>query len=375
MDDRRNVVISSTSPATADVSPVCLRGGADSSMRLVFRPKLVDNKTNEEAAVHGVFTYQKRRTSEPWEDVQSIRLSELKAGEGVRLELHASELLQLYKALGALYDQYAADGIRSGDRRYVLVDAQSEARDLLDAATVASSPESVRAVIEWLNAQDPDLVARYFRDRGDTVAKLDSALGVARLENFIERANLLLNRSSEGDWQDLLKEESWALGQLYAEPVVIVKHQAYVGGKDVGNTGGNAADFLYRNALSDNCLLVEIKRSDTPLVVQEGDNTNRNRILNISRDLVGAAQQLLQYRYTLTQQYLALTAGEEPPRYRTFNPQMLLIVGSFRTLTSVDECKSFDLYRSEHRNLRIVCFDELVEKANSLVALLRDTQT
>jgi len=121
--------------------------------------------------------------------------------------------------------------------------------------------------------------------------------------------------------------------------------------------------------------LVEIKRSDTPLVVQEGDNTNRNRILNISRDLVGAAQQLLQYRYTLTQQYLALTAGEEPPRYRTFNPQMLLIVGSFRTLTSVDECKSFELYRSEHRNLRIVCFDELVEKANSLVALLRDTQT
>lgn len=367
MNETRRVQIVSTSPGTADVTPICLRGGGDQRTRLMFYPMLVENTAQAEASVRGTFAYQRKKPGGDWEDEQAIRLSELTGGQGVRLELHAAELLHLHKALAALYEQYDQSGIRSGGRRYILVDARSPARDVLDAISSTSDTEGVLAVIDWVGSQDASVIAQHFQTRADTMAKLDNTLGIARLERFVEEAEGLLNQSREGDWQALLQRESWALGQLYAEPVVIVAGQAYVGGKNIRNRDGNVADFLYRNSLSDNCLLVEIKRSDTPLIVDDG--TARNGILNVSREVTGAAQQLLQNRYALTQDYLTLVGSQ--PEFFVFNPRLLLVVGSIRSLVDEKMRKSFELYRGEQRNLEIVAFDELVAKAKTLLSLLR----
>src|SRR4051812_15678439 len=79
------VVVQSTSSSTAEVSPITIRDGQ--LTRLVFIPELVDQEHNQEACVRGTFAYQKKRKAEPWEDIASIKLNQLRSGEGVRLEL------------------------------------------------------------------------------------------------------------------------------------------------------------------------------------------------------------------------------------------------------------------------------------------------
>jgi len=368
MSNPQIIRIQSTSANTADVTPILLRRGERT--RLLFIPVLVDNDENQAASVRGTFVYQRKQQNKPWEDCPAINLSSLRAGEGVRLELKSSELLDLYKYLGALYRNYEEIGIESGDKRCILVDIQSSAHKVLDALQSTPNAPSVLAVIEWINSQDPSLITEYFGSRTETLLKLDNTLGIARLQSFITKTESLLESPSEYDWQKFLKQESWAIGQIYAEPVVVIQDQPYVGGKGVDNRGGSVADFLYRNALSDNCMVIEIKNPTTHLVT--GDQTTRNHVLNASPALTGGTQQLRQYRYTLEQNYRSLV-GDDPPQFRIFSPRLLLIIGTSKKLINNDMRRSFEFFRGNQRDISIVTFDELVEKARQLLNLLRST--
>lgn len=368
------VKIRSTSATTADVTPIELRKPTElrsgKTTRLVFIPTLVDNDDNQAASVRGTFAYQKKRQNETWEDSEAINLASLHAGEGVRLELKSHEILFLYERLGALYRHFEEVGIDRGDQHYILLDAQSPAHQILDALQSTSNAPNVLAVIEWVNSQDPSLIAEYFGNREETLLKLDNTLGIARLQSFIAKAESLLASSSEGNWQEFFKRESWAIGQLYAEPLIIIQDQPYIGGKGINNRGGSVADFLYRNALSDNCMAVEIKTPTAPLVVE--DKTTRNHVLNASPALTGGTQQLRQYRYTLEQSYRLLT-GDDPPQFRIFSPRLLLIIGAFKSLTTTDMRRNFEFFRGGQRDISIVTFDELIKKAQQLLDLLRST--
>jgi hypothetical protein len=368
MTDPQVIKIRSTSATTASVTPILLRGGEQT--RLVFIPTLIDNDDNQAAAVRGTFIYQRKQQNKAWEDVQAINLSSLHSDEGVRLELKSNELLEFYKCLGAVYRYYEEVGIEHGDNRCILVNARSPTHKVLDVLQSTPNASSVLAVIEWVNSQDPSLVAEHFRSRQETLLKLDNTLGVARLQSFIERAESLFASSYEDDWQEFLKQESLAIGQIYAEPVVVIRDQPYVGGKGIDNRGGSVADFLYRNELSDNCILVEIKTPTAPLVVK--DHAARNHVLNASPALTGGMQQLLQDRYTLAQNYRSIV-GDDIPQFRIFSPRLLLIIGTFASLTDNDMRRSFEFFRGSQRDVSIVAFDELVKKAKQLLTLLRST--
>lgn len=368
MTDPQVIRIRSTSEMTASVTPILLRGGEQ--IRLVFIPTLVDNDDNPAAAIRGTFVYQRKQQGKEWEDIQAISLSSLHSGEGVRLELKSSELLEFYKCLGAVYRHYEENGIERGDHRCILVNTQSPAHKVLDVLQSTPNASSLFAVIEWVNSQDPSVIAEHFGSRQETLLKLDNTLGIARMQSFIGKAETLLASSREDDWQNFLKQESWAIGQICAEPVVVIRDQPYVGGKGIDNRGGSVADFLYRNELSDNCMLVEIKTPTTPLVVK--DHAARNRMLNASPALTGGAQQLLQDRYILTQDYRSLV-GDDPRQFQIFSPRLLLIIGTFKSLANNDMRRSFELFRGGQRDVSIVTFDELVKKAKQLLTLLRST--
>lgn len=363
----RWVRIQSTSATTADVTPAIeLRSGK--ATRLVFIPTLVDN--DQSAVVRGTFAYQKKRQNETWGDPDAINLASLHAGEGVRIELKSNEILFLYERLSALYRHYDEVGISKGVKHYILLDVQSPAHQILDELRSTSNAPTVLAVIEWINSHDPALIAEHFGNREETLLKLDNTLGIARLQSFVAKAESLLASSSEDDWQDFFKQESWAIGQIYAEPVLIIQDQPYVGGKGINNQGGSVADFLFRNEFSGNCMAVEIKTPAAPLVVE--DKAARNRVLNASPVLTGGTQQLRQYRYTLEQNYRSLT-GDDEPQFRIFSPRLLLIIGTFKSLTTIDMRRSFEFFRGGQRDISIVTFDELIKKAQQLLDLLRST--
>src|SRR5690606_18424501 len=70
----------------------------------------------------------------------------------------------------------------------------------------------------------------------------------------------------EKKWQEFLKDNSWIFSYIFAQPVILYKREAYVGGKTIENKNGKFNDFLIKNSLSDNVSFLEIKTHKTKLL-------------------------------------------------------------------------------------------------------------
>jgi len=170
---------------------------------------------------------------------------------------------------------------------------------------------------------------------------------------------------SESFWQKRLSENSFALSQVFSYPVFIILDQVYVGGKKMDNTGGKIADFLVGNMLTQNVALIEIKTPATRLLGSE-----YRAGFSIAPELSGAITQALSQRDTLMKEFYILQRKSEVP-FEAFDPQCFVIAGSWEDeLTTPEQRQSFQLFRSNLRNIEVITYDELFKKVDILVNLL-----
>lgn len=192
--------------------------------------------------------------------------------------------------------------------------------------------------------------------RGHSVETLRTAYGV-----------WLSNQTNDTEefWQRTFKGYSFVLSQVFSAPVVVVAEKAYVGGKGVDNAGGGLADFLLKNEVTDRAVLLELKTPTTPLLSRA---PYRNGVYAPSTELVGAVAQVSAYSTTLAADLLARlrsTTTYDPSR-----SECVVIIGNAeRELVDEGRRRSFELYRSELRNVRIVTYDELFRRVNALLTL------
>jgi hypothetical protein len=146
--------------------------------------------------------------------------------------------------------------------------------------------------------------------------------------------------------------------------MVIVRGQAYVGGKSIENKGGSIVDYMYANVLTKNSLIVEIKTPTADLLTTR---EYRNGIYGPSSELSGGTQQVLHARRTFQEEYLTLTKGDNAD-FNAFATRGLLIIG--RLPHEREKISSFELYRDAQRDVEIVTFDELITKAGLLIEAL-----
>ncbi|MDP2754347.1 MAG: DUF4263 domain-containing protein [Nitrospirota bacterium] len=199
----------------------------------------------------------------------------------------------------------------------------------------------------------------------DELNKISSALGVINLRRIMDSWDREKKNSSEEYWQNQLTSNPWVISQVFSDPVVILAHKAYVGGKAVDNTGGNIVDFLYKNQITTHVKLVEIKTPTTRLL----SSVYRN-VFSISTDLTGSINQVLNYREEIEKNFHALSSASAC-KYEVINPRCLLIAGSFENEQLNDtQKKSFEIFRSELKNVEIITFDELFAKIQLLLGLL-----
>ncbi len=366
-----DIQTTSTSPRSADATPVALREGDQT--RLVFLPQLVTNESNPEASVRGTLCWQRKNRRGNWEPVGAINLAGLRAGEGVRLELNSAEVLGLFRHLSNLYAVAEQHGVQFGTRQFVQTPRSEQLRTLLQDGSLdelldADDTGLLRGFLDWLARTDTsDLAERLATVEAPQLVNFDAAIGVARLKSFIAEYEGNRSRREESYWQGLLQQHSWVISQVFAFPCVLIRGQAYVGGKQIDNRGGNIVDFLYASALTENAVLVEIKTPATPLL-EPGEY--RNNTYNLSRELSGATQQLLVDKSSLITEYRALS-GDEQPAYRPFSPRTLLIIGDTQSLPGAAAARrSFELYRNNLRDVDVITYDELAEKIGRLVDLL-----
>lgn len=179
---------------------------------------------------------------------------------------------------------------------------------------------------------------------------LNSTITIARLEK---------------KWQQYLKNNSWIFSSIFAQPIILFKDEAYVGGKDINNKNGKFSDYLMKNKLSDNVTFLEIKTHKTELL--NNKPYRGTDVYSVTEELSGCINQVLNQRDNFQKEYDHLKRKSKE-NFETINSKCIVIIGQQKTLT--DEQKHcFELFRNNCRDLEIITFDELLLKIQNILTL------
>jgi hypothetical protein len=268
------------------------------------------------------------------------------------------------------------DGLPQGREEYVRAPQNRVLRQLLEEGELdqlleadAQGEAIVRRFLEWMSRRQAGQLANALRQLDAAqLLNFDAAVGAARLTAFVRECEANKHRADEDYWQQLFTKNSWAISQLFATPLILIRGQAYVGGKGIDNRDGNIADFLYGNPLTGDAALVEIKTPAADLLAKD---KYRNNTWYPSKELSGGTQQLLTNKHVLIQDYHSLLKEDEPPAFKAFNSRALLVIGSIsRELKEQSKRRCFELHRRNLRDVEVVTFDEVHAKARQLIQLL-----
>lgn len=162
--------------------------------------------------------------------------------------------------------------------------------------------------------------------------------------------------------QRFFTENHWILSNILSMPVVLLGGKVYVGGKNIYNKGGKEADFLFKNKLTKNVFIIEIK---TPLkkIIDTTDPYRKPDVFSIGKEVTGGLVQALDQKDNLQKEFYILSKGGD---FLSFNPKVVLIIGNLNSLNK-KQIKSFELFRSNIKDVEIITYDELLKRTNLIL--------
>lgn len=321
-----------------------------SSTRLIFRPLIVDNKSNPEANLKGSLIFQKKDSNGEYsEKEKAFDLTHVKKGQYVKIDLDSKEVLVLLKEFEILREVYKKHGLNFGENSYSITEG-----NIADILEKISKFENKGKLLEALHSL-----------QNEDIGKLSLMISLSKIEKILKVWEENKSNSPETFWQNKFKENSWVLSQIFACPYIFIEDQPYLGGKSVSDAGGVKSDFLMKQNSSNNIAFIEIKSPTTKLMnesLYRGKNDgDSNSVYGLSDESTGAINQILNQIDVFTESKISL--GEPAREFR--NPKGVLIIGSKSSLTE-GQIKSFDLFRSNLPGIELITFDEIFERIKLL---------
>lgn len=189
------------------------------------------------------------------------------------------------------------------------------------------------------------------------------------LEEF--KSNLIeISKLDEPEWQTFFKNNSWIFGYgLDYKFLSIIQKEASLSSIDLDGKNEVKSDFL----LADNnfTVIVELKRPDTQLFEKD---KNRSESWRLSKDLTYAISQILTQKaeWELNSQNKKFDNEGNPINQTTIDPKTILIIGHTQQFSGnkkedLIKRKTFELYRRNSRNIEIITYDELLDRAKFIV--------
>lgn len=301
-----------------------------------FALKQVYNKENLKQNLKGTLIIQKKNKDiTSFEDSTKFTKKDIKASDIIKIAFDTQETYELAKGLYNYYKTIGGKKINPFEETYILKD------------------KKIDYLINLLQNKNDLLSAIKDID----LCTLNLALNIENLRRVKNEMEQNLNNDDEAKfWQTFFTKNAWILSQLFHAPVIYFKNMRYVGGKSIDNTGGKITDFIYQNPLSLNIALIEIKSPVKKLIKNAYRQT-----FSLSEDLSGGINQLLQQKQTLYNDYATLLLHSKNNFFEASNVESILLIGKIKDLSD-DELRVFNLYRNELRSVKIICFDELLEK-------------
>lgn len=296
--------------------------------------------------------------------------------------------LQTFKSrVGGWYQGYEKDAFsfRSDEFERLLefldriefIDLSNEDRFTVEDISVAAGPKIIT------DASDRVLINRIKQLGG---AEREHLFRSLHADLTPEEINLLLGRRqaleefevqlgkgdwAEASWQDFFEEQSWVFG--YGLDYRIMRpfdREMVVGTAGTDNRDKPTVDYLM--TFTDYTVLVEIKRPDTPIFQRR--ESGRAGTWRFSGNFMDAVSQILEQK---AEWLIAAQSGDHFDKSgrrrleaRTRDAKTILVIGNRGEFDQLDNLRdanikrdTFELFRRDTRNLEIVTFDELLERA------------
>ncbi len=210
------------------------------------------------------------------------------------------------------------------------------------------------------------------------VYKIEEKIELIKIKNTKKEFEKLSRQSTDSKtlerrWHDFFKKNDWIFSHVLLLPVSIYDDEVYVGGKNANNRDGKVADFLYKNSLSDNACIIEIKTHQSRIcnkTAYRGTN-----IFELNGKFTGAINQSLMQKHKIQKDYAVLLSEEKEKGiadkfYNVFNPKIVLVVGSLSAL-SPKQKTNFEIFRNSMPTIEIITFDEIGAKIDFFVNLIK----
>jgi len=328
---------------TSLLSPIIL--SESQHVQISFEGKQVDNHADTNRNIKGKLIIRKKAKSDSFTDQDKFSKKDVRIHDLVEIDLDTSETYELGKGLynyfrlfsGKLTNPYA-------EVTYVEKDEQA---DRLKA--LLENNEGLLSVLEQIDTHT-----------------LNTALNISNLKRIQDTMQKNLTNDQEAAfWQPFFEANAWILSQLFHAPVMFFKGKRYVGGKGLDNHGGQLTDFIYKNDMTDNVALIEIKSP----VKQIFDKTYR-QTFRFSTELTGCISQLLLQKDELNKGYSDLLRNTDE-YFRVNNISCVLLYGTVNNLSKAEK-DAFENFRNELRSIHIIGFDELLARVTNLLALFEN---
>ncbi|MBM7562510.1 Shedu anti-phage system protein SduA domain-containing protein [Fusibacter tunisiensis] len=237
---------------------------------------------------------------------------------------------------------------------------------------VVDNEEVIKSVIKSELRNEDLITIGYRRNQLNEFNKL------LNNDSYFEKQKKILS-SSEAVWQNFFEKNPWifgyGLGYIFMSNLDNKKLEQVVKGYDFSSSGKRADAVMKTKGAISNLCFVEIKTHNTELLEK---SQYRSGCWGQSKEITGGiAQVRITVDDALNNIYGQLKMDDEdgnPTGEELYNykPKSFLIVGhldQFRSENGVNKGKlrSFEIFRNNQKDVEIITFDELYERAKFIV--------
>jgi hypothetical protein len=175
-------------------------------------------------------------------------------------------------------------------------------------------------------------------------------------------------------WQYFFQKNPWIFGfGLDYRYLSILQAEGHIASADLSGQDAPVVDFLM--GCTNFTVLVELKKPSTPLFK---NNQNRANSWRLSSDFTDAVSQILEQKasWQIKAEVNAnknFNVAGELLRQRTLDPKCILITSTNAAFSGTEKereikLRTFELFRRDTRNIEIVTYDELYDRAQFVVS-------
>lgn len=328
------------SHVTSRLSPIIL--SESQHVQISFEGKQVDNHADRKRNIKGKLIIRKKAKKDSFSDQTKFSKKDISIHDSVEIDLDTSETYELGKGLYQYFRLFSGKLTNPyNEVTYVEKDEQMERLKAL-----LENNDSLLSVLDQVDTNT-----------------LNAALNISNLKRIQDTMqNNLSNDQEIAFWQPFFEKNAWILSQLFHAPVMFFKGRRYVGGKGLDNRGGQYTDFIYKNDITDNVALIEIKSPAKPIF-----DAKYRQSFRFSTELTGCISQLLLQKDELYKGYSDLLRKTDE-FFRVNNITCVLVYGTINDLSKAKK-EAFENFRNELRSIHIIGFDELLERIRNLLKL------